>query len=519
MKPSLQLRIGQHLALTPQLQQSLKLLQMSTLELSQEIEQFLVENPLLERLDDPLNSAMSISGSGGLASRDAAQFPDEFGRINGAGDAASEGASTGEFSGTEVGGSSTESGATGELGDFEANYDGEGTADYGQDWSSDTPGKPRDDDQDDKDYAQMAGAQASLRDFLMSQVAATQCSLRDRGLMAYLIDELSPDGYLHTSLDEMLTVLPEELEFELSELNAALRIIQSFDPLGVGARDVRECLLLQLQASALPAGDGALNLAFKLVSDHLELLAAKDFVKLRRLLHCEDAELKAAQALVVGLNPRPGAQYASMEATYVVPDVVVKRKKNVWTVELNRGVMPKLKVNSLYAQILKKNRGQHADLGAQLQEARWLIKNVEQRFDTILRVSQAIVDRQKAFFSHGAVAMRPLVLREIAEMLELHESTVSRVTTQKYMLTPNGTFELKYFFGSHVATDSGGAASSTAIRAVIQQLIEAEAPTHPMSDSEIAELLAKQGFVVARRTVAKYREALKIPPVAQRKVL
>jgi RNA polymerase sigma-54 factor len=203
----------------------------------------------------------------------------------------------------------------------------------------------------------------------------------------------------------------------------------------------------------------------------------------------------------------------------VVPDVVVKRKKNAWVVELNRGVMPKLKVNSLYAQILKKNRGQHADLSAQLQEARWLIKNVEQRFDTILRVSQAIVDRQKAFFSHGAVAMRPLVLREIAEMLELHESTVSRVTTQKYMLTPNGTFELKYFFGSHVATDSGGAASSTAIRAVIKQLVESEAPTQPMSDSEIADLLGKQGFVVARRTVAKYREALKIPSVTQRKVL
>ena len=513
MKPSLQLRIGQHLALTPQLQQSLKLLQMSTLELSQEIEQFLVENPLLERLDDPLDSALSISGSGSLSTRDTTEFPDEFGRVNGAAEAGND------FSGSEAGSQAQDAPTNNEAGDFEAGYDGDGTADYGQDWSADTPGKPRDDDQDDKEYSQLAGAQLSLTEHLMSQVSGTQCSHRDRGLMTFLIDEISPDGYLNTSIEELLTLLPEELEFELSELNAALRIIQSFDPVGVAARDVRECLLLQLQAREGGETPEVLDLAFAIVSQHIELLAVKDFAKLRRVLHCSDETLKAAQAVIVSLNPRPGAQYASTEAAYVVPDVVVKRKKNAWVVELNRGVMPKLKVNSLYAQILKKNRGQHADLSAQLQEARWLIKNVEQRFDTILRVSQAIVDRQKAFFSHGAVAMRPLVLREIAEMLELHESTVSRVTTQKYMLTPNGTFELKYFFGSHVATDSGGAASSTAIRAVIKQLVESEVPTQPMSDSDIADLLGKQGFVVARRTVAKYREALKIPSVTQRKVL
>jgi RNA polymerase sigma-54 factor len=513
MKPSLQLRIGQHLALTPQLQQSLKLLQMSTLELSQEIEQFLVENPLLERLDDPLDSALSISGSGSLSTRDTPEFPDEFGRANGAAEGGTE------FSGGEGDSQPNEAATTAEIGDFEAGYDGDGTADYGQDWSADTPGKPRDDDQDDKEYSQIAGAKVSLSEHLTSQLSGTQCSIRDRGLMTFLIDEISPDGYLNSSLDELLGVLPEELEFEHSELNAALRIVQSFDPTGVGARDVRECLLLQLHSREGNESPEVLDLAHSIVASHLELLATKDFAKLRRVLHCTDGALKAAQAVIVSLNPRPGAQFATTEAAYVVPDVVVKRKRNVWIVELNRGVMPKLKVNSLYAQILKKNRGQHADLSAQLQEARWLIKNVEQRFDTILRVSQAIVDRQKAFFSHGAVAMRPLVLREIAEMLELHESTVSRVTTQKYMLTPNGTFELKYFFGSHVATDSGGAASSTAIRAVIKQLIESEAPTQPMSDSEIADLLGKQGFVVARRTVAKYREALKIPSVTQRKVL
>jgi RNA polymerase sigma-54 factor len=512
MKPSLQLRIGQQLALTPQLQQSLKLLQMSTLELSQEIEQFLVENPLLERTDDPLDSAISISANGSLSSRDAPEFPDEFGRASVSSEAGTE-------SGTlEIGASAGEAPQATETGDFDIGYDGDGS-DYGQDWSSDVPGKPRDDDQDDKDFAQMAGVQISLKDHLMSQMSATQCSQRDRALMEFLIDEISPDGYLHTPLDELLAVLPAELELDISELNAALGLIQSFDPIGVGARNVRECLLLQLRLLESDEDPVALDLAFALVSDHLDLLASKDFTKLRRVMHCNDATLKVAQAVVLSLNPRPGGHFASSEATYVVPDVVVKRKRNVWTVELNRGVMPKLKVNSLYAQILKKNRGQHADLSAQLQEARWLIKNVEQRFDTILRVSQAIVDRQKAFFSHGAVAMRPLVLREIAEMLELHESTVSRVTTQKYMLTPNGTFELKYFFGSHVATDSGGAASSTAIRAVIKQLIESEDPTQPMSDSEIADLLGKQGFVVARRTVAKYREALKIPSVTQRKAL
>lgn len=501
MKPSLQLRIGQHLALTPQLQQSLKLLQMSTLELNQEIDQFLVDNPMLERLDDPLDAAVSISASGSLASREHSDFGEP-------------GATP---AGEDLSGSSAADSAPAEGGTSDDGY--EGGRDEGQDWTYDTPGKPRDDEQDDKDYPQLAGLQISLGEHLLGQVAAMPCSVRDRALMTYLIDEIGADGYLNASFDELLGQLPAELEVDASELGAALRLIQSFDPVGVGARDVRECLLLQLTAMEGVEDPAAHDLARSILLEHLDLLAAKDFVRLRRTLHCTDEQLKAAQAMIVSLNPRPGAAFATSDATYIVPDVVVKRKKNAWIVELNKAVMPRLKVNNLYAQILKKNRGQHSDLSAQLQEARWLIKNVEQRFDTILRVSQAIVDRQKAFFSHGAVAMRPLVLREIAEMLDLHESTVSRVTTQKYMLTPNGTFELKYFFGSHVATDSGGAASSTAIRAVIKQLIESEDPRHPLSDSDIADLLGKQGFVVARRTVAKYREAMKLAPVAQRKAL
>ena len=319
-------------------------------------------------------------------------------------------------------------------------------------------------------------------------------------------------------------------------MHAALRLLQSFDPVGVGACDLRQCLLLQLdtlidemtraRASADIRGieeieqrAAVLGLARSLVDRHLDTLAAKDFNKLKRSLKCNEEMLRQAQAVITRLSPRPGAKFSQPELNYVVPDVSVRRQGDDWVVTLNPSVMPKLRVNDMYADILRQNRGISGNLSGQLQEARWLIKNVQQRFDTILRVSEAIVDRQKAFFSHGEVAMRPLVLREIADTLGLHESTVSRVTTQKYMLTPHGTFELKYFFGSHVATDSGGAASSTAIRALIKQLIAAEDTRHPLSDNKIAQLLGEQGFVVARRTIAKYREAMRIYPVSQRKTL
>jgi RNA polymerase sigma-54 factor len=266
--------------------------------------------------------------------------------------------------------------------------------------------------------------------------------------------------------------------------------------------------------------DPITRLAGLIVRDQLELLAARDFVRLKRVIRCDDDELRAAQALIQSLNPRPGNSFATQAAAYVVPDVIVRQRRNGWEAAINPDVMPRLKVNDAYAQILKRNRSTAANsMTSQLQEARWLIKNVQQRFETIERVAQAIVDRQRAFFTHGAVAMRPLVLREIADELGLHESTISRVTTQKYMLTPFGTLELKYFFGSHVSTDTGGSASSTAIRALIRQLISAEEAKNPLPDSRIAEVLGEQGIVVARRTVAKYREAMKIPPVSQRKTL
>jgi len=269
---------------------------------------------------------------------------------------------------------------------------------------------------------------------------------------------------------------------------------------------------------ALPENTPYRAEALTVVTEHLSLLAARDFTKLKRLLHTDDAGVRAMRALVMSLSPRPGAAFANSEANFVIPDVVVKKVRGKWVAALNESAMPKLRLNRIYADILTRNRdSSNQQLSAQLQEAKWLIRNVQQRFETILRVAQAIVERQRRFFEHGEVAMRPMVLREIATMLNLHESTISRVTTQKYMLTTRGTYELKYFFGSHVATDSGGAASATAIRALIKQLVSAENVKVPLTDSRIADMLGEQGIIVARRTVAKYREALQIPPVNLRK--
>jgi RNA polymerase sigma-54 factor len=509
MKQSLQLRLSQHLALTPQLQQSIRLLQLSTLELNQELEQILGDNPMLERLDDPLDAALRIAPNGGLDRNDGNQQA-----------SAADGASAGDAAngeGVERRDESRDDSGDGADGPFEMG------GEMGGDWGAEG-GRSRGDggDDDEREYPQVATAGDSLRDHLLGQLVGTGCSKRDRALVTLLIEELDADGQLGLSLEEMLSILPDELEFEPEELSAALRLLQSFDPPGIGARSLSECLLLQL--AAIPAAQrpppAVYDCAIAIVQAHLELLAARDFTRLKRVLKCDDDVLRAAQALIQSLNPRPASRFGGEQPAYVVPDVVVRRTRSGWTASLNPDVMPRLRINDVYAQILKRNRnGPGGSLSSQLQEARWLIKNVQQRFDTIQRVAQAIVDRQRAFFTHGAVAMRPLVLREIADALDLHESTVSRVTTQKYMLTPFGTLELKYFFGSHVSTDTGGSASSTAIRAIIKQFISAEDTKAPLSDSRIAELLGDQGVVVARRTVAKYREALQIPPVSQRKSL
>jgi RNA polymerase sigma-54 factor len=334
-------------------------------------------------------------------------------------------------------------------------------------------------------------------------------------LVELMIDTLNEDGYLTQDLPELQEMLPLELDVNLDDLQIALRHLQNLEPAGVGARNLGECLALQL--NVLPSATAHREQALEVVRSHIDALAARDYAKLRRALRCDDAALRAVQKLIVSLNPKPGREYSVDSTRYVTPDIIINKNKGLWVASLNQEAVPRLRINRIYADILGRNRGTAQQLSSQLQEAKWLIKNVQQRFETILRVSQAIVDRQRNFFEHGAVAMRPLVLREIAETLELHESTVSRVTTHKYMHTPRGIFELKYFFGSHVATDAGGAASSTAIRALIKQLVAAENRRKPLSDSQISQVLGQQGIVVARRTVAKYRESLQILPGNLRK--
>jgi RNA polymerase sigma-54 factor len=479
MKHSLQLRLSQHLTLTPQLQQSIRLLQLSTLELNQELERFLQENPLLERDDGIREQPLAPPAAD-------APFPQQAPAPAGAAEDAGEAPEAAETR------------------EFEA-LDGYS---YG--------GQP--DDGEDGDYPQIAADAPSLRAHLMSQLSLTNLSERDRKLVALLIDSLDDDGYLTQDLPELAALLPAELAIEIEELQIALRHLQNFEPSGVGARNLGECLALQL--AALPECTPCRAEATEIVKNHLEALAARDFTRLKKALKCDDACLRTAQKLITSLNPRPGRDFSTAETRYIVPDVIVKKVKGVWIASLNPEAMPRLRINRLYADILSRNRGAGSQqLASQLQEAKWLIKNVQQRFDTILRVAQAIVDRQRHFFEHGEVAMRPLVLREIAETLGLHESTVSRVTTQKFMHTPRGIYELKYFFGSHVTTETGGAASSTAIRALIKQLVSAENSRKPLSDSQISEILGQQGIVVARRTVAKYRESLQILPVNLRKTL
>ena len=480
MKPSLQLKLSQHLTLTPQLQQSIKLLQLSTIELNQEIERVLLENPMLEREDGDGGEYAPAAPPGSAPDREAAPEPAE------------------------------------PMGESTAHEGGEGSSeDDGIDWSNVGQGaSSRSEDDEDGDYQDIQAAGVSLREHLDQQIALSPLSDRDRALVRFLIEALDDDGYLHQPLEELLELLPQDAEVELDDLAIALCHVQSLEPAGIGARSPQECLALQLLA--LP--ESAIRpLALEIVTSHLELLAERNFARIRKLTGCDDEGLREAQALICSLDPHPGSRYSTAETRYVLPDVIVRKLRGQWSVSLNQEAMPRLRINRLYASLLQQNRAQGGGLGGQLQEARWLIKNVQQRFDTILRVSQAIVDQQRQFFDHGDVAMRPLTLREIADQLELHESTVSRVTTQKYMATPRGVFELKYFFGSHVATDTGGAASSTAIRALIRQLVDAEDSKKPLSDAKIAEVLGQQGIVVARRTIAKYRESLNIPPVSLRK--
>ena len=473
MRPALQLRQSQQLALTPQLQQSIRLLQLSTLEMNQEVARLLDENPLLEREDD-----------------EAAQ---SYSQGEAAGDSAAE--------------SSTDSTRQEET-----------VRESSEEWGDSSFSAPASPDDEDEPHNEVAAEMPSLRDHLIWQLNMSQLDERDKKIVGLLIDALDENGYLAQPLEEIAELLPDELDITLDDLETALAQLQYLDEPGIAARNLSECLALQLKAQ--PEETPGRELALKLVTQHLDLLAAHDFAKLKKLLRCDDNGLRTAQALIVQLDPKPGDKYGSRAADHVVPDVIVERYKGSWRARLNPEAMPRLRVNQMYANILQQRGEKNAQqLSGQLQEARWFIKNLQQRFDTILRVSQAIVERQHHFLEHGEIGMRPLVLREIADQLELHESTISRVTTQKFMRTPRGVYELKYFFSSGLATESGGACSSTAIRALIKQLVSEEDAKRPLTDSRISEILAQQGILVARRTVAKYRESLHILPVNLRKSL
>ena len=531
MKAGLQLRLAQHLTLTPQLQQSIRLLQLSTLELQQEIQTALAENPLLELFDGDgetddgggnddapevfvasIDREQLLDGSDGMGTFSASERDDDF--VSSASSSATsandshEAADPASLNGLSE---STTATATSETdGDFDAQV-----LDLGE-WGGSGAGSF---DDDDESFESQRASPPSLREHLRSQLVLVKAAPAIIQLVHGLIDSLDEHGFLSVSKDDIDALLTRddgnEREIDEADWHQAITILQSLDPAGVGATDLRECLLLQLRQKP---NNGDTKLARRIVSEALDHLGRRDYLRIKKLFDIDDIDLKDAHAVIRTLTPRPGAAFADVSTTLMIPDVIVRRSKRRWVVELNPVAVPKLTVNNVYADMLHRQKeGRSTPLSTQLQEARWLVKNVAQRFDTILRVSSEIVERQQAFFDHGEVAMRPLVLREVADALGLHESTVSRVTTQKYLSSMRGSFELKYFFGSHVATDAGGAASSTAIRSMIKTLISAEDTATPLTDSRIADLLGEQGIIVARRTVAKYRELQNIAPVNLRR--
>jgi RNA polymerase sigma-54 factor len=519
MKASLQVRLSQHLALTPQLQQSIRLLQLSTLELHQEIEQMMEQNPFLEPEEElglPEAQFESLNASTSASASDSAKT---------ATDADADGRSSNDNVDEPAGVDAAEFGTT-ERDDWENGTERD-DFDGIRELPSASSGQSGDND-DDFERQGRAGAGVSLEDHLRTQLSSLRLSDEDAAAVHVLIESLNEDGYLADPLEEIAERLAEVVgvadeegrEDLLARLQCGLNYLQSMEPTGVGARSLGECLRLQLRQTAPgKVSQAVLQTAMQMCDEHLALLARRDFKKIAQLTGTDDATVRAAQGLIVALEPKPGRPFARAEEQIIIPDVIVMKVARQWRAVLNPDVMPKLRVNDLYAQAIKSQRAGGSALTARLQEARWFIRNIQQRFDTILRVSQAIIERQKNFFSHGAIAMKPLVLREIADELGLHESTISRVTTAKYMSTPFGTYELKYFFGSSLNTDAGGNASSTAVRALIKQLVAAESPAKPLSDSQLAELLEGQGIQVARRTVAKYREALKIAPANLRRTV
>ncbi len=515
MKPSLQLRLSQHLALTPQLQQSIRLLQLSTLELHQEVGQMLDQNPFLELDEDSAANPYEVQAEHLAVDRPVDTQADRVAAADRA-DTADNSDGPGELKAEEFGTTGQEEWENGTEGE---DFDGIRETPS----ASSSSGAATD---EDSERSERGGPSTSLQEHLRLQTAGMRLSDDDRGALDILIESLNDDGYLADTLADIAAAVADMLglvdadsrESLADRLQCALNWLQSLEPTGVGARDLPECLSLQLKNHApTPVRDVALRIC----AEHLDLLARRDTRRIAALTASDETVVRQAHELIKTCEPKPGRPFAPGEGAVVMPDVVVRKSGRSLSVQLNPEVMPKLRVNDLFAQAARGQRGQASGpgLSARLQEARWFVKNIQQRFDTILRVSRAIVERQKAFFTHGAIAMKPLVLREIADELGLHESTISRVTTAKYMATPQGTFELKYFFGSSLNTEAGGNASSTAVRALIRQFVTAENVKKPLSDSQISDMLEEQGIQVARRTVAKYRDALKIAPATLRKAL
>lgn len=545
MKQGLSLRVSQHLALTPQLQQSIRLLQLSTLELGQEVEQMLDENPFLDRVDEvadreafgleqadtPVSLGERLleaeSASSGVAETVYGESAE------GAFDAKNSGAETSAVAESPADAVPEDSGGT-EPG-AEPSWEGDGTVDVAPDdseWGGDAPARNASSGEDTASAADLAHAHVSLYDHLHQQALGLRVSDEERAALYVLIESLNEDGYLEDSLEDLAQALvpgdPDQLpellvrrEDLTHHLRVALGLLQHMEPTGVGARDLAECLRLQVEELRnTPVAQAALAMC----RQPMELLARRDSKRLAVLCGVDEALAREALGLIARLEPKPGRRFADVARNVVVPDVIVVRSGRGFKVQLNPDVMPRLRVHDVYASALRDGRGGPRTEGAghmqqRLQEARWFIKNIQQRFDTILRVSSAIVERQRNFFMHGELAMRPLVLREIADELGLHESTISRVTTAKYMATPFGTFELKYFFGSSLGTETGGNASSTAVRALIKQLVAGEDPKKPLSDSQLSDMLKEQGIECARRTVAKYREGMRIAPASLRKAI
>ncbi|MBB3169155.1 RNA polymerase factor sigma-54 [Simiduia aestuariiviva] len=510
MKPSLQLKLGQSLTMTPQLQQAIRLLQLSTLDLQAEIQEALESNPMLEMAEGDEPGA-NAEGSGDKSEFDTPQS------------------------------SQSESGKDNTI-ETSTSADANGESAMDADWSNDIPDDlPVDtnwDDiytsgpasgsgggtDDDRDYERDDSGGETLQEHLLWQLNLTPMSDRDRVIAMSIIDAIEPSGLLASPLEEIADGLHQETELqddplEMDEVLAVLHRLQQFDPPGVAGQDLSECLLIQLRA--LPATTPLLDAAKLIVKDHLALLGSRDYKQLMRRCKLKEAELAQVIGLIQTLNPRPGETISRADTEYVIPDVFVSKKQDRWLVELNPDIAPKIRINSGYASLVKRADTSRDNnfLRDNLQEARWFLKSLQSRNETLLKVATCIVEKQVGFFEHGPEAMKPMVLHDIAEEVGMHESTISRVTTQKYMHTPQGIFELKYFFSSHVSTDSGGECSSTAIRAIIKKLVAAENPKKPLSDSKITKLLEEQGIQVARRTIAKYRESLGIAASNERKRL